>query len=293
MPRRLRIHQPHGFYHVTLRGNHQRDLFVVDGDRSVLNGIVSRVIEKHGVRIHAYCWMTNHLHMLIQAAADPLAEPMRQIAAGFARAMQSRMQTTGHYFERRYHAVLVDSDSYLLELIRYIHLNPVRGGLVNSATSYRWSSHHAYLGTRVEPWVTTDFVLRMFSDDRARAISAYCSFLACEQLEEWVPLEEAEIERPATRGRERSISGAQNALAEQGNSEKLASLIAEACRRFAVNPEHLVSPLRDPYLTKVRAWIAYQAKVRHVASLSAVARQVGRDEATLRETIRTYPRELD
>jgi len=291
MPRRLRVHLPLGFYHVTLRGNHQRDLFVVDGDRAVLNGIVARVIEKHGVRVHAYCWMSNHLHLALQAGADPLSEPMRQIAAEFARAMQSKMQTTGHFFERRYHAVLVDSDSYLLELIRYIHLNPVRGGLVVGPALYRWSSHHAYVGTRAEAWVTTDFVLSMFSTDRARAISAYCSFLACEQLEVWVPAEEKE--RPASRESERSISNAQKTLRKEDAPGNLTKLIAEACRRFDVNPENLASPLRDPYLTKVRAWIAHQAKVRHVATLAAVARQLGRDEATLRQAIRTYPNEIE
>jgi REP element-mobilizing transposase RayT len=286
MPRRPRIHLAHGFYHVTLRGNHQRDLFVVDGDRSVLNGIVARVIEKHGVRVHAYCWMTNHLHMLIQAGTDPLAEPMRRIAAEFARTMQSRMQTTGHFFERRYHAVLVDADSYLLELTRYIHLNPVRAGLVESPAQYPWSSHHAYVGKRAENWVTTDFVLGMFNADRARAVSAYCAFLACEQPEEWIPPED--VAPPAMRDTSRAQ------FASVGNTAPgLANLIAEACRRFEVNPEHLASPLRDPYLTKVRAWIAHQAKVKHVATLASVARQLGRDESTLRQAIRDYPNETE
>lgn len=284
MPRRPRIHEPHGFFHVTLRGNHQRDLFVVDGDRSVLNGIVARVIDSHGVRIHAYCWMTNHLHLLVQAGADPLAAPMRQIASEFARAMQAKLLTTGHFFERRYHARLVDADSYLLELIRYIHLNPVRGGLAESPSRYRWSSHHAYLGTRSEGWVTTDFVLSMFSADRGRAVAAYCSFLACEQANEWSPPEDDTL-RPPTRV----------ALGSRENPRRgtLEGLIAEACGRFDVNPGSLSSPLRDAYLTKVRAWIAHQARVRHIASMAAVARQLGRDESTLRQAIRTYPNEVD
>ena len=284
MPRRPRIHEPHGFFHVTLRGNHQRDLFAVAGDRSVLNSIVARVIDKYGVRLHAYCWMTNHLHLLVQAGADSLAAPMRQIACEFARRMQAKLQTTGHFFERRYHAKLVDADSYLLELIRYIHLNPVRGGLVESPSQYRWSSHHAYLGTRSEDWVTTDFALRMFSVDRARATAAYCSFLACEQAYEWSPAEDEPLRPPA-----RVAFG----LRERASRGTLEALIAEACGRFDVNPDSLSSPLRDAYLTKVRAWIAHQAKVRHIASMAAVARELGRDESTLRQAIRTYPHEVE
>lgn len=289
MPRRPRIHLPHGFYHVTLRGNHQRHLFATDGDRAVLNGIVSRVVEKHDVRIHAYCWMTNHLHLLIQAGTDPLAGPMRQLAAAFARAMQAKLQTTGHYFERRYHAVLVDADSYLLELIRYIHLNPVRAGLVSSPVEYRWSSHHAYIGTRVETWVTTEFVLSMFNADHARAVSAYGAFVGAEQIQEWKPPDTEEQLAADARGRPNPVAP-RALLATRGD---LVALIAEACRRFDVNPAHLDSPVRDPYLTKVRAWIAHQAKVRHVASMSAVARRLGRDEATLRQAIRMYPGEIE
>jgi putative transposase len=284
MPRRPRIHEPHGFYHVTLRGNHQRDLFTAGGDRSVLNGIVARVIDAHGMRVYAYCWMTNHLHILVQAGPDPLAAPMRQIACEFARAMQAKLQTTGHFFERRYHATLVDADSYLLELIRYIHLNPVRGGLVESPSRYRWSSHHAYLGTRSEHWVTTDFALSMFSADRARAVAAYCSFLGSEPGHDWSPPDDQALRPPKllVRGSREGVGRA-----------TLEDLMAEACRRFDVDPSSLSSPLRDARLAKVRAWIAHQARVRHVASMAAVARQLGRDESTLRQAIGTYHDEFD
>ncbi len=90
--------------------------------------------------------MTNHLHLLMQVQDVPLSNPMRNIASEFARAMQRKLETTGHFFERRYHASLVDTDAYLLELIRYTHLNPVRAGIVAQPALYPWSSHHAYVG---------------------------------------------------------------------------------------------------------------------------------------------------
>jgi putative transposase len=169
MPRRLRVHVPGGFYHVTLRGNHQNAIFFNDGDRRLLNKIVARAIKTFETRAHAYCWMSNHFHLLLQIGTHPLARPMRQIASEYARAMQISLGTTGHFFERRYHANLVDADSYLLELVRYIHLNPVRAGIAASPSVFRWSSHHAYLGTRADDWVTTDFVLQMFSSEPSRA----------------------------------------------------------------------------------------------------------------------------
>lgn len=292
MPRRLRVHVPGGFYHVTLRGNHQQDIFTAENDRTLLNLIVARAIEKFGARVHAYCWMSNHLHFLMQVSDAPLANPMRQIGAEFARAMQVKLETTGHYFERRYHATLVEADSYLLELVRYIHMNPVRAGLVSDPAGHLWSSHHTYLGTRVESWVTTDFVLRMFGGERAGAVAAYRTFLNCEQQDPWVPTTEGGS-RPAAMGSQEFIARVPRVSVPMSARGTLSDLIAEACRRFEVDPEKLDSPLRDTYLTKVRAWIAHQAKVRHIASLSAVARMLGRDEATLREAIRSYPDEIE
>src|SRR6476659_5606783 len=178
MPRSLRIHVPGGFYHVTLRGNHQQNIFFRDCDRGLLNTIVARALEKFATRLHAYCWMSNHLHLLLQVGAEPLGRSMRQIAAEFARAMQSKLQTTGHFFERRYHATLIDVDSYLLEVVRYIHRNPIEAGITADPAAYPWSSHHEYSGVRAQPWVSTDFVLRMFSADRQRAMAEYRAFIA-------------------------------------------------------------------------------------------------------------------
>ena len=124
--RKPRLHIPAAFYHVTLRGNHRQDIFFTADDRILLNAIVAEVIAGYGARLHAYCWMTNHTHMLIQVGDVPLGRIMLRIASRYARQIQARFRTTGHLFERRYHAVLVDVDSYLLELLRYIHLNPIR-----------------------------------------------------------------------------------------------------------------------------------------------------------------------
>ena len=136
MPRRLRLHMPGGFYHVTLRGNHQQAIFFSDADRLLMKDIVSRAVQKFSARLHAYCWMGNHIHLLLQAGVEPISRPMHGIAAEYARIKQAHMQTTGHFFERRYHAVLVDTDSYMLQLIRYIHLNPVVARLAPDPSSF-------------------------------------------------------------------------------------------------------------------------------------------------------------
>lgn len=274
MPRRLRIHLPGGFYHATLRGNHRQDVFFEEGDRHLLNTIVKRCLDRFVTRLHA-------------------SSLMRQVASEFARAMQLKMTTTGHLFERRYHATLVDADSYLLELVRYIHVNPVKANIVPEPGAYPWSSHHAYIGERTESWVCTDFILQMFSPDRGRAIAAYREFVRAESSLDFEPELAKTFDRVGILGSEEFKARVRAGITCLRPRQSLDSLIDEACRRFEVEYESLDSPVRNSYMTKVRAWISHQAVTRGIATMAAVARRLGRDEATLREAIRKFPVEVE
>ena len=289
MPRRRRIHIPGGFYHVTLRGNHRQVVFRSEADRLLLNMIVARAIEKFEARLHAYCWMSNHLHFLIQVGVEPLARPMRQIAAEFARAMQIKLSTTGHFFERRYHATLIEATDYLFTVLRYIHRNPIEAGIATTAGDYRWSSHHAYAGRRLEPWLTTDFILAKFGSEREAAIRAYVDFMRAEPDDLAAPIPEGAF----IFGSDSFIERVRGKSRKSRSIEQLQSLVDEACGRFAVTQEKLISPARDRYMTKVRAWIAHQAGERGIANRSEVARVLGRSEGSLRHAILLYPDELD
>ncbi|HYJ41228.1 MAG TPA: transposase [Steroidobacteraceae bacterium] len=291
MPRRLRIHVPSGVYHVTLRGNHRQPIFHSDCDRNLLNVIVARALEKFETRLHAFCWMTNHVHMVLQAGPEPISRPMHDIAAEFARAMQLKLETTGHFFERRFHAVLVDTDSYLLELLRYVHRNPVTAGIAASVDAYRWTSHHNYRGVRHDNWVTTNLALDMFAPERARAIAAYCRFVEVEDAQPWEPLQ-ALAPRVAVIGNEEFVARAMRSREPGKTRQSLEELLQEACRRFEVGRDSLTSPVRNAYVARVRAWIAYQAGERGIATLAAVARALGRTEGALRYAIRAYPNDI-
>jgi putative transposase len=128
-----------------LRGNHREDLFATPADRYKLNEIVGEVLEHFGARAHAFCWMTNHLHLLAQVAEQPLGKIMHRVAMRYARYRHRQLGTTGHLFERRYRAKLVEMDQYAFALLRYIHRNPVVAGIVQDPADYPWSSHRAYL----------------------------------------------------------------------------------------------------------------------------------------------------
>ena len=286
MPRQPRLHVPGAFYHVTLRGNHRQNIFFADQHRQLLNEIVAAVIERFPARVHAYCWMSNHIHMLIQVGDTPLGRIMLRIASHYARTVQAQLSTTGHLFERRYHAVLVDEDEYLLELLRYIHLNPVRAGMVNHAADYPWSSHHIYLGTRKECWVTTDFALRMFHADCARAIDAYRRFVDGDmQSNKPSPLHEVNSKDSRVLGDDRFLARLLMEPWRPQSRKTLQQIIDEACLTFSVDIDDLLSSGRQRHLTRTRAWIAQQALKQRVASICEVARALNRSESALRECL--------
>jgi putative transposase len=289
MPRRLRVHVPGGFYHVSLRGNHRQSLFRGDSDRLRLNSIVATTLERYHARLHAYCWMSNHLHFLLQVGAEPLASPMRQIAGEFARIMQVDLKTTGHFFERRYHATLVEATDYLFTVLHYIHWNPVAAGLADSVGQYRWSSHHTYTGGRVEPWVTTQFILGKFSSERREAIKAYQVFIETNREDLDSPFPEGAF----VFGSDEFVERIRGQDSGTRSRIQLGELIAEACGKFEVEHGRLISPVRDRYLTQVRAWIAHQASLRGIANRSEVARALGRTESSLRNGILKYPGEIE
>jgi len=178
MPRKPRLHLPGGLYHVILRGNNRQAIFYADLDRRRWMRLLGAGIDRYRCRIHAYCWMSNHIHMAVQVSDFHLGRLIKSVASQYARATNKRLNRSGHLFERRYRGKLVDADAYLLQLVRYIHDNPVTAGIVDDPARYPWSSHRAYLGYYRPSILTTDWVLGLFDQERSRAVRGYAEFMA-------------------------------------------------------------------------------------------------------------------
>ena len=157
---------PGGTYHVTLRGHRGQDIFYEREDRGELYRLLAEGTARFEYRVHAYCLMSNHLHLALEVGRIPLSRGMQNLAFRHTRWINRRQERLGHLFQDRYKALLVDRDVYLLELVRYIHLNPVRAGLVSDPPDYPWSGHRAYLGKEEVAWLSTDWALSQF-DERA------------------------------------------------------------------------------------------------------------------------------
>jgi len=178
MPRKPRLHYPGAVYHVILRGNSGQDVFFDAGDRKRFFLLLQESVVRFGYRIHAFCLMTTHTHLAIQVGDIALSRIMQNIGFRYTQFINRKYRRTGHLFQGRYKALLIDADSYLLELIRYIHLNPVRAGMVRSPDEYPWSSHSSYCGgSPCPPWLTMDWALAQFARTSEAAIKRYRAFI--------------------------------------------------------------------------------------------------------------------
>jgi putative transposase len=291
MPRLPRLHVPGGCYHIMLRGNHRESLFAVPAERDVLNTIVAEVIERFGIRLHAFCWMTNHLHFLLQIADQPLGKIMQRIAMRYSRYRHRQLLTTGHLFERRYKDKLVDTDAYMFALLRYIHLNPVDANMVTNAADYPWSSHRAYLGLESIAWLTTDFGLRLFGADVAQARQTYALFLAQPiSASERRLLEETHPDDARVLGGDRFLAKLPPYKFVPRSSMTLEELALQICHAHNVSLDLVRSPSRRRSLTIVRVTIAQQAIDQRIATAREVATFLDRDPSSLSELLSRYRR---
>jgi len=175
--RPLRIQYPGAFYHVTSRGNEQKEIFKSRRDREKFLAYLESAVRRYGSVIHAYCLMSNHYHLVLETPAGNLSQIMRHINGAYTIYFNVKRKRAGHLFQGRYKAILVEADEYATELSRYLHLNPVRAGMTSLPEEYQWSSYRGYIGLSKAPdWLNEDFILGYFGGNRPEARNRYRQF---------------------------------------------------------------------------------------------------------------------
>jgi len=178
MARPLRIEYPDAVYHVTSRGNARSDIFHSDQDREEFLFILDTVVRRFNWLCHAYCLMGNHYHLIIETPDGNLSLGMRQLNGIYTQKYNYLHGKTGHVFQGRYKAILVEKESYLLELCRYVVLNPVRAKIFSKPEEWKWSSYHYTAGIKKAPgYLTTDWILGHFSKNKTEAQKLYRKFV--------------------------------------------------------------------------------------------------------------------
>ncbi len=178
MARPLRLEFAGALYHVTSRGDRRDPIYLDDGDREGFLDLLGAVCRRFNWTVHAYCLMTNHYHLLVETPDANLSQGMRQLNGVYTQSFNRRHSRVGHVFRGRFKGILVQKSSYLLELSRYVVLNPVRAGMVADAGDWPWSSYGPVIGNAEVPkWLDGDWLLSQFGTQREAAVEGFMSFV--------------------------------------------------------------------------------------------------------------------
>mgnify|MGYP000863328060 CR=1 FL=1 len=286
MPRQARLDAPNALHHVMVRGIERRPIFEDDGDRADFVARLGALAEVGALTVYAWALLSNHAHLLVRTGQRPLPRSMRSLLTGYAGAFNRRHRRIGHLFHNRYKSVVVEEEPYLLELVRYLHLNPLRAGVVaglRALDGYPWTGHSALVGAVPRPWQDTQTVLAQFAPTRRRAVHAYRAFLAAgipqgrrpelqggglvRSLGGWAAVSTLRRGRESYQWDERVLGSSafvghlQRTLEEQGSARPariaLETLVARICRHVGTTPAALAAGGRPRTASRARVGIAY------------------------------------
>jgi REP element-mobilizing transposase RayT len=288
MPRKPRIHTPGAIYHVILRGNARQDIFSDDKDRYRFYEVIQKSSERFGHRILAFCLMTNHVHLAVRVSEIPLSRIMQNVSMRYTQWYNWRHKKSGHVFQGRYKAVMVDADEYLMELTAYIHLNPVRAHMTDRPEKHKWSSHRSYLGKESLSWLDTDSVLSQFSRDVKKARALFTSFVG----------------EHVTEGRRGEFHGEKNidsrivgddrfvdevlAKAESLPEQRpdVNTVVAAVKKLYGIADGRLSARGQERVASEARGLAAWATLELSSGKLTELAKHVGRDPSTLTCAVR-------
>lgn len=178
MARALRIEYPNAVYHITSRGNAKSKIFLDDQDRENFLTVLGFVVKRYNWLCYTYCLMDNHYHLIIETPEANLSRGMRQINGIYTQKYNLWHRKTGHVLQGRYKSILVEKENYLLELCRYVVLNPVRANIVQNPDDWKWSSYEAAAGLKAIPdFLNVNWILGMFSSNKKLGQKQYCAFV--------------------------------------------------------------------------------------------------------------------
>ena len=217
MARPLRLEFPNALYHITSRGDRRERIYDDDEDRVIFLDQLGQVVSNFNWLCHSYCLMDNHYHLIIETLDSNLSKGMRQLNGVFTQASNRRHKRSGHLFQGRYKAILVDKENYLLELTRYVVLNPVRAkGMISHIEDWPWSSYLSFIGkAEANEWLTTDWVLSQFGSNKQGARENFQKFVLeglGQKLNIW-----SGIKGQIYLGDEKFVSAMQNKIEKRDN----------------------------------------------------------------------------
>ncbi len=295
MPRKPRLFIPGRYYHIMLRGNNGNKIFHEDADCCRLSLLLQEGIARFGHRIHAFCFMPNHIHLVLQASDFPVSKIIHNFSFRYSHFFNRKNEKKGHVFQGRYKSILLDAQGYLKRLVRYVHSNPVRAGLVSHLEEYRWTSHLDYLNDSKGHfhWVTTNEVLSHFGETYDHARKQYLSF-------HHQDIEDLKDEKLFSKGNyqgtilgdEEFVSKINCAHSQETTLEEvpLSVAVEQACSFFSVTLEDVQSSGKSRSMSYIRAILATLVNKNPQWTLKELSQLLNRDATSLSELYRNRER---
>jgi REP element-mobilizing transposase RayT len=318
MPRQARIDIPGALHHIIGRGIERRKIFQDDTDREDFVGRLGDVLRETATPCLAWALIPNHFHLLLVTGAVPVATVMHRLLTGYAVNYNRRHHRHGHLFQNRYKSILCQEEPYLLELVRYIHLNPLRAQIVTNLEAldhYRYSGHSALMGKRKRDWQDTDKVLALFANRPSPALSGYRQFVE-EGIEMgrrpeltggglirsaggWVALKSGKEGRDQTTGDERILGEGEfveSVLKEaEENIERRQRLraqgydfqkvVSRAGELIGLNVEEVIKPGKQPQRVQARSLVCYWAVIELGLVGTSVAKMLGMSQPAVSKAV--------
>jgi len=308
MLRQARLDAPGTLHHVMIRGIEGTPIFQEDADRQKFLTRLGQLSDATGARILAWALMDNHVHLLLFSGPQGLSKLMRRLLTGYAVWHNQKYHRIGHLFQNRYKSIVCDEETYLLELVRYIHLNPLRASVVKNIEEldrYPWSGHGVLIGKSKNSWQEKEYILKQFSEERGKAIRAYRAFMRegkdqgrrqdlvgrglVRSSGGWSQVLPLTGNRQSGKHDGRILGGedfitqileeADNRLKRQlqvgGRKDHIEEVIERLCKKEGIESEELRNGGKRKMVSQVRARIAYQLNHEMGVPLAEIARHVG------------------
>ncbi|HAK59545.1 MAG TPA: hypothetical protein DCO77_04070 [Nitrospiraceae bacterium] len=324
MPRQARLDVPGALHHIIVRGNNRADIFTDDQDRARFLQRLGQNIVEAKCSVYAWVLMSNHVHILFRSGRKGLSAVMRKLLTWYAIYYNRRQRRSGHLFENRYKSILCEEERYFLALIRYVHVNPVRAGIVKTLDEldrYPWSGHSAVMGKQTYHWMDTDYVLQQFGTKKRAARKEYRQFVER-------GLSEGRNEELTGGGLIRSRGGWSQVLSERRRGQKeeaderilgsgdfvdailteaeenetrqlkirrsgrtITAIVQEECLRGQISLEELKKGSRRSTVSAVRARIARRCVDELGLTMAEIARHVGVNTSSVTRAVAKLEKE--
>lgn len=318
MPRQARLDVPGALHHIMVRGIDKSDIFRDDEDKARFLERLGQNVDQGKCSIYAWVLMSNHVHILFQSGKDGISTTMRKLLTWYAQYFNRKHRRTGHLFENRYKSILCDEDNYLIALIRYIHLNPIRANIVTTLDEldrYPWSGHRTLIGKAKHTWMDTDHALSTFGPTRRKAVNEYRRFmqegLGQGRLPEltgggllrskggWSQVRAARRSGRTEEYDERILGSGdfvndilkeaeektKRQLKLRRSGKTIAGIIEHECRKERISLNELRGGGRRRKISALRATIAKRALDELGLSLAEIARHVGVTTSSIRKAV--------